>query len=152
MAEQIISETEGGWWIREIGLLNKSGELIAIANCPESYKPQMQEGSGRTQLIRMILMVSSTAVVILKTDPAVVLATRQYADQLISNHIRTRNISSPATIYLILAIPKRRGLTCNSALLRREMWVMSTMNSWRSGPLAGVTTALLPRRGSMRSQ
>lgn len=98
IAEQIIPETEGGWWIREIGLLNKAGELIAIANCPESYKPQMQEGSGRTQLIRMILMVSSTAAVILKTDPAVVLATRKYADQVshttvtsISNHIRTLN-------------------------------------------------------------
>ncbi|CNJ98994.1 variable tail fiber protein [Yersinia aldovae] len=98
IAEQIIPETEGGWWIREIGLLNKAGELIAIANCPESYKPQMQEGSGRTQLIRMIFMVSSTTAVILKTDPAVVLATRQYADQLISttvtsisDHIRTLN-------------------------------------------------------------
>ncbi|MEQ9721132.1 phage tail protein [Yersinia alsatica] len=98
IAEQIISETEGGWWIREVGLLNKAGELIAIANCPESYKPQMQEGSGRTQLIRMIFKVSNTAAVTLKTDPAVMLATRQYADQLISttvtsisNHIRTLN-------------------------------------------------------------
>ncbi|ENQ9728268.1 phage tail-collar fiber domain-containing protein [Yersinia enterocolitica] len=98
IAEQIIPETEGGWWIREIGLLNKAGELIAVANCPESYKPQMQEGSGRIQTIRVILAVSNTAAVTLKTDPAVVLATRQYADQLISttvtsisNHIRTLN-------------------------------------------------------------
>ncbi|PNM16551.1 phage tail protein [Yersinia enterocolitica] len=98
IAEQIIPETEGGWWIREIGLLNKAGELIAIANCPESYKPQMQEGSGRIQTIRVILAVSNTAAVTRKTDPAVVLATRQYADQLISttvtsisNHIRTLN-------------------------------------------------------------
>ncbi|HGK6780064.1 TPA: phage tail protein I, partial [Yersinia enterocolitica] len=63
IAEQIIPETEGGWWIREIGLLNKAGELIAIANCPESYKPQMQEGSGRIQTIRVILAVSNTAAV-----------------------------------------------------------------------------------------
>lgn len=98
IAEQIISETEGGWWIREIGLLNKAGELIAVANCPESYKPQMQEGSGRIQTIRVILAVSNTAAVTLKTDPAVVLATRKYADQVshttvtsISNHIRTLN-------------------------------------------------------------
>ena len=98
IAEQIISETEGGWWIREIGLLDKAGELIAIANCPESYKPQMQEGSGRIQTIRVILAVSNTAAVTLKTDPAVVLATRKYADQVshttvtsISNHIRTLN-------------------------------------------------------------
>ncbi|EKN5940153.1 phage tail protein [Yersinia enterocolitica] len=80
IAEQIISETEGGWWIREIGLLNKAGELIAIANCPESYKPQMQEGSGRTQLIRMIFMVSSTASVMLKIIPSAVLTARNYAD------------------------------------------------------------------------
>ncbi|EKN4058366.1 phage tail protein [Yersinia enterocolitica] len=98
IAEQIIPETEGGWWIREIGLLNKAGELIAIANCPESYKPLMQEGSGRIQTIRVILAVSNTAAVTLKTDPAVVLATRKYADQVshttvtsISNHIRTLN-------------------------------------------------------------
>ncbi|CCV30149.1 TPA: phage tail protein [Yersinia enterocolitica] len=80
IAEQIIPETEGGWWIREIGLLNKSGELIAIANCPESYKPKMQEGSGRTQLIRMIFMVSSTASVMLKIIPSAVLTARNYAD------------------------------------------------------------------------
>ncbi|WP_339099474.1 phage tail protein [Yersinia enterocolitica] len=98
IAEQIIPETEGGWWIREIGLLNKAGELIAIANCPESYKPLMQEGSGRIQTIRVILAVSNTAAITLKTDPAVVLATRKYADQVshttvtsISNHIRTLN-------------------------------------------------------------
>ncbi|WP_145550135.1 phage tail protein [Yersinia intermedia] len=98
IAEQIIPETEGGWWIREIGLLDKAGELIAIANCPESYKPQMQEGSGRIQTIRVILAVSNTAAVTLKTDPAVVLATRKYADQVshttvtsISSHIRTLN-------------------------------------------------------------
>ncbi len=80
IAEQIISETEGGWWIREIGLLNEAGELIAIANCPESYKPKMQEGSGRTQLIRMIFMVSSTASVMLKIIPSAVLTARNYAD------------------------------------------------------------------------
>ncbi|CFQ36807.1 phage tail protein [Yersinia bercovieri] len=81
IAEQVIPEAEGGWWIREIGLLDKDGDLIAIANCAETYKPQLQEGSGRTQTIRMILIVSSTAAVTLKIDPSVVLATRQYVDK-----------------------------------------------------------------------
>ncbi|HGT0430073.1 TPA: phage tail protein [Yersinia enterocolitica] len=80
IAEQVIPEAEGGWWIREIGLLDKDGDLIAIANCAETYKPQLQEGSGRTQTIRVILIVSSTAAVTLKIDPSVVLATRKYAD------------------------------------------------------------------------
>ncbi|HHL2458628.1 TPA: phage tail protein [Yersinia enterocolitica] len=102
IAEQVIPEAEGGWWIREIGLLDKDGDLVAIANCAETYKPLMQEGSGRTQTIRIILIVSSTAAVTLKIDPAVVLATRkyvddkvievkQYADKLLSDHEKSRN-------------------------------------------------------------
>ncbi|UNK21812.1 phage tail protein [Yersinia intermedia] len=106
IAEQVIPETEGGWWIREIGLLDKDGDLVAIANCAETYKPQLQEGSGRTQTIRMILIVSSTAAVTLKIDPSVVLATRQYvdkktddkaievkayADDLLAAHAKSRN-------------------------------------------------------------
>lgn len=80
IAEQIIPENEGGFWIREIGLYDDDGILIAVANCPETYKPQLQEGSGRTQTIRMMLIVSSTSAVTLKIDPSVVLATRQYVD------------------------------------------------------------------------
>ncbi|MFV9669331.1 phage tail protein [Pantoea sp. KXB25] len=83
IAEQIIPESEGGFWIREIGLYDADGVLIAVANCPETYKPQLAEGSGRTQTVRMILIVNSTSAVTLKIDPAVVLATRQYVDNAI---------------------------------------------------------------------
>ncbi|EOX9507455.1 phage tail protein [Citrobacter amalonaticus] len=85
IAEQVIPEDVGGWWIREIGLFDKDGDMIAVANCAETYKPQLQEGSGRVQIVRMILIVSSTAAVTLKIDPSVVLATRAYVDsQIIS--------------------------------------------------------------------
>ncbi|HGX8750997.1 TPA: phage tail protein [Escherichia coli] len=80
IAEQVIPENEGGWWIREVGLFDESGALIAVGNCPESYKPQLAEGSGRTQTVRMVLITSSTDNIILKIDPAVVLATRKYVD------------------------------------------------------------------------
>ncbi|MCB6146286.1 phage tail protein [Providencia rettgeri] len=80
IAEQIIPEQDGGWWIREIGLFDKAGNLIAVANCPETYKPQLAEGSGRTQSIRMVLIVSHTESVTLKIDPSVVLATREYVN------------------------------------------------------------------------
>ncbi|EHU9036303.1 phage tail protein [Escherichia coli] len=102
IAEQIIPENEGGFWIREIGLYDDDGILIAVANCPETYKPQLQEGSGRTQTIRMILVVSSTSAITLKIDQAVVLATRQYvddkiievkryADDLMKKHVEAAN-------------------------------------------------------------
>ncbi|QBH97342.1 phage tail protein [Limnobaculum zhutongyuii] len=89
IAEQIIPEDVGGWYIREVGLFDKDGILIAVANCPDTYKPQLSEGSGRTQAVRMILIVSSTAAVTLKIDPSVVLATRKYVDDL-SNAIEIR--------------------------------------------------------------
>ncbi|EJX9970776.1 phage tail protein [Salmonella enterica] len=80
IAEQVIPETEGGWWIREVGLFDETGALIAVGNCPESYKPQLTKGSGRTQTVRMVLITSSTDNITLKIDPAVVLATRKYVD------------------------------------------------------------------------
>ncbi|MCL0002430.1 phage tail protein [Providencia rettgeri] len=95
IAEQVIPENEGGWWIREIGLFDKSGLLVAVANCPETYKPLLAEGSGRTQTIRMILIVSHTEAVTLKVDPAIVLATRGYVDDSVKNaieaHVKSRN-------------------------------------------------------------
>ncbi|TNL01102.1 phage tail protein, partial [Kosakonia cowanii] len=83
IAEQVIPEDAGGWWIREIGLFDGDGDMIAVANCAETYKPKVQEGSGRTQVIRMILTVSSTEAVTLKIDPSVVLATREYVDDAV---------------------------------------------------------------------
>lgn len=85
IAEQIIPEKDGGWWVREVGLYDKQGNLIAVGNCPESYKPQTEEGSGRTQVIRMAIVVKSTDCIELKIDPSVVLATREYVDKEIKS-------------------------------------------------------------------
>lgn len=118
IAEQVIPENEGGFWIREIGLYDDDGVLIAIANCPETYKPLLQEGSGRTQTIRMALIVSSTAAVTLKIDPSVVLATRKYvddkvievkaySDDLLKQHVAAAN---PHPQYAPLASPVFSGV------------------------------------------
>jgi len=102
IAEQVIPETEGGFWIREMGLFDADGTLIAVCNTPETYKPALQEGSGRTQTVRMILIINSTDAITLKIDPSVVLATRkyvddsiltvrQYADKLLADHLEAEN-------------------------------------------------------------
>lgn len=80
IAEQIIPADEGGHWIREIGLYDADGDLVAVANCAPSFKPVLSQGSGRTQVVRMNFIVSSTGNITLKIDPAVVLATREYVD------------------------------------------------------------------------
>ncbi|EFG7259290.1 phage tail protein [Escherichia coli] len=84
IAEMIIPEDKGGFWIREIGLFDSDGVMIAVANCPETYKPVLTEGSGRTQTIRMIVVVSSASSVELKVDPSVVLATRAYVEEYVA--------------------------------------------------------------------
>jgi len=117
IAEQIIPEGEGGFWIREIGLFDADGVMIAVANCAETYKPQLAEGSGRTQTVRMIIIVNSTSAVTLKIDPSVVLATRQYtddkalevrqyADGLLDAHIRA---ADPHTQYAPKVSPTFTG-------------------------------------------
>ena len=100
IAEQFIPEEIGGWWIREIGLYDTDGNLCAVANCPDTYKPVLAEGSGRTQVIRMVLIVSNTAAVQLKIDPAIVLATRGYVDDEFSKHLAALD---PHPVYLTSA-------------------------------------------------
>ena len=87
IAEQIIPADEGGHWIREIGLYDADGDLVAVANCAPSFKPVLSQGSGRTQVVRMNFIVSNTGSITLKIDPAVVLATREYVDQRIMEEL-----------------------------------------------------------------
>jgi phage-related tail fiber protein len=83
IAEQIIPADEGGKWIREIGLYDADGDLVAVANCAPSFKPLLSQGSGRTQIVRMNFIVTSTGNITLKIDPAIVLASRAYVDAAI---------------------------------------------------------------------
>ena len=83
VAEQVIPPDVGGWWIREIGLYDADGDLVAVANCAPSFKPLLNQGTGKTQVVRLNIIVTSTANVQLKIDPAVVLATRSYVDAAI---------------------------------------------------------------------
>jgi hypothetical protein len=85
VAEQVIPAEIGGWWIREIGLFDADGDLVAIANCAPSFKPLLAQGSGRTQVVRLNMQVSNSSSVELKIDPSVVLATRKYVDDSIIN-------------------------------------------------------------------
>ena len=91
VAEQIIPEDVGDWWIREIGVFSEDGTLVAIANCPDTYKPLLSSGAGRTQVIRIVLIVSDTSAVELKIDPSVVLATRKYVDDVVAAELAKRD-------------------------------------------------------------
>lgn len=90
IAELVLPPNVGGWWIRELGLEDEGGDFVAVANCAPSYKPLLAQGSGRNQVVRMHLILSNTANVQLKIDPSIVLATRQYVDQSVEAHAKSR--------------------------------------------------------------
>ncbi|WP_334321490.1 phage tail-collar fiber domain-containing protein [Gilliamella apicola] len=80
IAEQIIPETDGGWFINEIGLFDDKDNLIAVGNYPATYKPNCLEDSSRTQMIRMVIIVDNTETIELKNDSTEVFAARQYIE------------------------------------------------------------------------
>ncbi|EQC0795112.1 tail fiber protein [Escherichia coli] len=90
IAELVIPPEVGGFWMRELGLYDDAGTLIAVANMAESYKPALAEGSGRSQTCRMVIIVSSVASVALTIDTTAVMATQDYVDDKIAEHEQSR--------------------------------------------------------------
>lgn len=90
IAELVIPPEVGGFWMRELGLYDDAGTLIAVANMAESYKPALAEGSGRSQTCRMVIIVSSVASVALTIDTTTVMATQEYVDDKIAEHEQSR--------------------------------------------------------------
>jgi hypothetical protein len=124
IAEQVIPENEGGYWIRELGLYDEDGDLFAIANCPETYKPVLAQGSGRTQVVRMVLVMTSAASVQLKIDPSVVLATRQYVDGQDAAHAAA---ADPHPQYLTEAEGQARIAAAVAALVNSSPVALDTL-------------------------
>ncbi|ENQ8880671.1 phage tail protein [Salmonella enterica] len=91
VAELVIPPDVGGFWMRELGLYDDAGTLIAVANMAESYKPKLAEGSGRAQTCRMVIIVSNVDSVALSIDATTVMATQDYVDDKLAEHKQSRN-------------------------------------------------------------
>ncbi|MCK6770779.1 phage tail protein [Enterobacter roggenkampii] len=90
IAELVIPPETGGFWMREMGLYDDTGTLIAVGNMAESYKPELAEGSGRAQTVRMVIMVSDIESVELTIDTSTVMATQDYVDDKLAEHEQSR--------------------------------------------------------------
>lgn len=91
IAEAVLPESVGGWYIREVGLLDKDGVLIAIGKFPETYKPKLPAGASKQIVIRAVMEVTNAAAVTLMVDPSLVMATVDYVDSSIEEHERSHN-------------------------------------------------------------
>lgn len=103
VAEQVIPADVGGRWIREIALYDADGDMVAVANCAPTYKPLLSQGSGRTQVVRMNLVVSSASNVQLKIDPSVVLATREWVSEELAKQDFKYSVQAATTATVALS-------------------------------------------------
>lgn len=85
VVEAVIPATAGGFSVREIGVFDTAGVLLAIGKVPETYKPATAQGSLKDLYLRMILEVSNASAVTLKVDPAVIFASKKYVDDKVSS-------------------------------------------------------------------
>lgn len=87
--QTIVLSQHGGFTIREAGVFDADGDLIAIGKYPETYKPVLADGSIKDLVVRMILEVSNTSSMQLKVDLAVILATKKDVDDAVKSHSNT---------------------------------------------------------------
>ena len=153
IAEQVIPENVGGWWIREIGLYDLDGDLVAVANCAPSFKPLLAQGSGKTQVVRMNFIVTSAANVTLKIDPSVVLATRQYVDEAINTLDMKQSVlvattgpvvlSGVQTVDGVVVQTGSRVLVKNQAAAQ-DNGLYLTADVWKRTPDADTSSKVTP--------
>lgn len=94
VAELIVPTNVGGWSIYEVGVFDDQNQLIAVANFPATYKPELAEGSGRDLIVRIIIQVSNTSVVTLKIDPAITLASQAW---VAANYVKKITVAGGTT-------------------------------------------------------
>ncbi|WP_256822140.1 MULTISPECIES: phage tail protein [unclassified Pseudomonas] len=159
ITEQVIPADVGGKWIREIALYDADGDMVAVANCAPSFKPLLVQGTGKTQIIRMNFIVANTASVVLKIDPAIVLATREYVDSQIVEAMAKMDfkhsvlvattasiaLSGVQTIDGVLLPADARVLVKNQAAAKENgLYVVSSAGVWKRTQDADTSVEVTP--------
>ncbi|ENO9669193.1 phage tail protein, partial [Escherichia coli] len=158
IAELVIPPETGGFWIREIGVFDEHGDLIAAGNTAESYKPAVAEGSGRAQTFRTILTVSSTATVALTVDNTMVMATVDYVDDKLKEHEQSRrhpDASLTAKGFVQLSSATNSTSETLAATSKAVKAVMDETNKkapLNSPALTGTPTTPTARQGTNNTQ
>ncbi|HBN0723316.1 TPA: phage tail protein, partial [Escherichia coli] len=158
IAELVIPPETGGFWIREIGVFDEHGDLIAVGNTAESYKPTVAEGSGRAQTFRTILTVSSTATVALTVDNTMVMATVDYVNDKLKEHEQSRrhpDASLTAKGFVQLSSATNSTSETLAATSKAVKAVMDETNKkapLNSPALTGTPTTPTARQGTNNTQ
>lgn len=158
VAECVIPDNVGGFYIREMGLFDTAGTLIAVGRFPESYKPTLVDGSNKQLYVRMILEVSNTASVTLLVDQSIALATHQYVDNKITSELQKLDrkesvriattsqitLSGLQTIDGIALASGDRVLVKNQSSAKENGIYVSSSDAWARAADANTSSKVTP--------
>lgn len=155
VAEQVIPADVGGKWIRELSLYDADGDMVAVANCPPTFKPLLNQNAGRTQVVRMNLIVSNSSNVQLKIDPSVVLATREWVtEELVKQDFKHSvvaattapiNLSGLQTVDGVVLTAGARVLVKNQAAAKDNgLYLVVAGGAWMRCPDADSSAKVTP--------
>jgi len=109
IARSVIPPAAGGFWVREVGLLDSSGALIVVARYADSYKPLLADGTAKELDIGLVMAISNASNVVLQIDPSVVFATRQFVESQLAAIGNVGDINYVETFELELGTPGSDG-------------------------------------------
>lgn len=124
--ESMIPSDIGGFTIREMGVFDKDGTLIAICNTPDTQKVRVADGVVHELDLSIEVALANTESVELIVDPAVVTATKKDIDHLrleMKTQIETINTSTQEQIQETLSIVG--GFERNMDGMERDMLKMA---------------------------
>lgn len=133
----VIAPTDGGFTIREMAVFDSDGDMIGICNCAESYKPTLDEGSGKEITMKMTLAVVNTSAITLKIDPTIIYAKRKEVLTLTTkvNDI-TVQLNNKIELYIDEILPNVEERKKNTIYFK----VTDTINSSSNGPIKASPT------------
>lgn len=165
IAEAVLAEAVGGWYVREVGLEDDEGDLIAIGKFPETYKPKLPAGASKQIVIRAVMEVTNAAAVTLMVDPSLVMATVEYVDSSIEEHERSHNhpdatltqkgftqlnSSTNSTLETQAATPKAVKAAMDKATEALEKAGTSTAHKHAWGDITGVPDGTTAQKGIVK--
>ncbi|MDU4479250.1 phage tail protein, partial [Clostridium sp.] len=102
ISETIIPGSVGGFTIREVGLFDAEGDMIAVGKYPETYKPVVANGASKDLNVRTIFEVSNAENVTLNLDPSVIIATKEdinnLQEQIDENTAQLNDLANPSLL------------------------------------------------------